>query len=283
MPISLITTTLGFIRVPNISFFPPVLEACPVCAKDFFAKMMLNSKWGYFRDWKWICEYISYNSGRKVSEILALFSLEITWREQHNDTSLRDWCYLEVKPQHKSTGLHLKQWGCLHPHRKLQCDNTHIAYHICMHTLQSLLLSFDTDNTTACHQSLVQQHILRKCSDIFHHNGIRQTMTVTSHCVSLCYESLVRDELYQQTNQCKAEGNVLLQHSKQSSNCNHYYKEKLWWIEKKKTCCSCDVANHSLHLLTICNSEVMENIAAFLIVTTHAVCSSIIFEIQFQL
>lgn len=115
----------------------------------------------------------------------------------------------------------------------------------------------------------------------FCQNGIRQrwlSQVIVYHCVT---------SLTEETNPTNKPINVKLRKMCYLNKANNQVivstNTKLWWTEKnKKTCCSWDVVNHLLHLLTICNSEVKVNIAVFLIVTTLAVCS-IMFEIQFYL
>lgn len=168
--------------------------------KGLLVKTMLNSKCGYFK----------IDNEYWDSAVTFFFG-------NHKSTASRI----------KSRGLHLKQWGCLHLCRKTATwQLLHITCHICMHTLQSPLLAFDNANTIALHQSSASA--TAQSEKMFWY--LDQTeMTVTSHCASPQRLTLLTNKSMQSW------GNGLFKHCEQSSNCIHYYKEKLWWIEKNKT------------------------------------------------
>ena len=125
---------------------------------------------------------------------------------------------------------------------------TTLTYHICIHTLQSPLLSFDTDNTTVCYP--FPEYAAAQSEKVSFTMGADR-QCVTCHCSSMCYKSLGRDG----PANIQINANPMEMCSLNIVN-NHVYtiRKKFWWIQKEQTFCYVGVANHLLHLLTNCDS-----------------------------
>ena len=133
----------GVIRLPNIVFFVffSFSKTFSDCVGFFFFLVKAKTKLKEFK--------VRLLEGPIINMEIQLHL--IIFCENHMMT---------VVQRHKSEGLvwlegkgsnSLSTNPGLHPHRAEQSSNMEtLTYHICMQTLQSPLLSFDTENTTAC-------------------------------------------------------------------------------------------------------------------------------------
>lgn len=180
MSISLINSSVG-IGVHH-SFPASFEEARRKCMlRIFWLNQRRRSihKWAYLGEWKWIWRF-GCNSRVKVSEILVLFPFQINAPTASPRVSI-------LKVGIFTSAQKTEMWR-----------HSHFTCHIYMRTFESLLFSFDTHSSPACHHCLecaAAQSEKASCS-YFHRDRIWQTVAATSQRASLRCHSLRRNRPY---------------------------------------------------------------------------------------